>query len=119
MAEDQITENVEFLNQATNTQTYVSTATPSVDVEKFGSLKISALVVDITSVTVVGTPKDMQNLVVRILAAGAQNIAWGASFEDVGADLPVVTVAGKRHTLYFVYDSGTSKFGLVAAYVED
>lgn len=118
MAEDQITENVEYLEQATNTVELVSTATPTINSEQFGSLNITALAVAITSVTVTGTPKDLQSLVVRILSPGAHAIAWGAQFEPVGAALPVITVAGKRHTVYFLYDLVAAKWGAVQAIVE-
>lgn len=118
MASDQITENVEFDEAGTNVQSYVSSATPSVNSDLFGALKITALAVAITGVTVTGHARDLQELVVRILSPGAHAIAWGAQFEPVGVALPVITVAGKRHTVRFLYDATTSLWGAVSAVVE-
>ncbi len=125
MAEDQVTENVEYMEQATNVFTIVSSATPSVNAELYGALKITGLVDVITGVTVVGSagslsePRDLQQLIVRILDAGvAKAITWGSQFEAVGAALPTVTVAGKRHTVRFLYDATTSKWGAISAVVE-
>jgi hypothetical protein len=115
---DQQTHSIQYAEQATNTQAYTTTATPSVNSDKFGYLNITALGVAITSVTVTGTPVDGQRLTARILSPGAHAIAWGAQFEPVGAALPVITVAGKRHTVLFIYDAVTAKWGSIYATVE-
>lgn len=116
---DQLTNSTEFAEQATNVQSYVSNATPSVNSDQFGALKITAQAAAITGVTVTGTPNDLQQLVVRILDNGsARAITWGSQFEAVGAALITTTVAGKRHTLRFLYSTDSSKWGLVNAAVE-
>lgn len=125
MAEDQITENVEYLEQATNVLSVVSSATPSVNTELYGGLYITALAADISVVTVSeAAPKLFQKLVVRIkdngagTHTGAYSIAWGAQFEAAGVALPVATVASKRITVTFLYDTVTSKWGSVAVVTE-
>lgn len=120
MAVDQRTLGILANEQETSVQSYVSAAAPAINVDYFGSLKITAQAVAITSIVVTGTPRDLQPLTIRILDnGGAQNLAFGSSFEDVGVDIPTITVAGKRHTLYFLYDLTVAKYGLVWAAVED
>ncbi len=124
MAIDQATEGAEFLEQATNVFSIVSSATPSVNVDQFGWLKITALAADISAMAFTGTPVDGQILRVRIkdngsgTHTGAYSIAWGSGFESVGATLPVATTANKRMTVTLAYDAGTSKFGCIASVVE-
>lgn len=116
---DQTTLGIAYVEQATNVQTYVSSATPSVNSDKFGALKITAQAAAITGVTVTGTPNDLQQLVVRLLDNGsARAITWGSQFEAVGAALPTTTTAGKRGTVRFVYDAVSAKWGAVSAVVE-
>ncbi len=116
MSSDQITENVEFLEEGTNVQSYVSTTTPSVDADLFGALKLTALATPITAVTVTGTPRDLQQLNVRISDNGsAQGITWGSEFEAVGVALPTTTVPGTRYTVRFLYDATSGKWGSVSA----
>ncbi len=116
MASDQATENAELVEQSTNVQSFVSTATPSINSEVFGAFRLTAQAVPVTAVTVTGVPRDLQQLVARIQDAGvAEAITWGSQFEAVGVALPTTTVPGARHTVRFVYDAVTAKWGCVAA----
>lgn len=95
-------------------------ATPAINTDSTSYYHVSAQAVAITSFTtnLAGNPYDGQVLTVRIGSAGANAIAWGASFEPVGATLPVTTVAGKRITVTFRYDSTTSKWGATGVATE-
>lgn len=118
MAVDWTTDHLTGTNEQ-RTLEIVSSATPAVNVDIYGAVNISALAAAITVVTFTGTPNDLQVLRLRIKDNGvARALAFGAQFEAVGVALPTITVAGKRHTLTFLFDSVTAKFGLVAAVVE-
>lgn len=119
MAADQVTLNIQNMERGSGAGTIVSSATPSIDSDAYGSYKITAQAAAITGVTVVGTPSDLQRLVVRVLDNGSPRaITWGAQFEAVGAALPTTTVAGKRHTVVFLYDATSAKWGAISAVVE-
>lgn len=94
-----------------------SNATPTINTDSCDCVDITALAVDITSMTtnLSGTPSNFQKLTIRFLDNGsARAIAWGASFESVGQTLPTTTVAGKRTTVGLIYDSTAAKWGCVA-----
>ncbi len=95
-----------------------SSATPTINTDNVDAHKITALATNITSFTtnLSGTPVDFQKLIVRITDSGSgQTIAWGASFEAKGVDLPVAITAGKTLTIGFIYDSVSAKWGCVAS----
>lgn len=94
-----------------------SSATPTINTDNVDAYSITALAADITSMTtnLSGTPTNFQKLMIRIKDNGTpRNISWGASFEDMGQELPTATVANKVLTIGFVYDSVISKWGCVA-----
>lgn len=90
-----------------------------IDADVNSALDVQPLSVAITSLTVSGTPDNLQSLTVRIKDNGvAKALAFGAQFVALGVAIPTTTVAGKAHTLTFVYSSVSSLWGLVAAAVE-
>lgn len=104
---------------AHRTLSIVSSATPSFNADVQSAINITALAAAVTSVTFTGEPVDLQEFILRIKDNGvARALAFGSQFEAVGAALPTTTTAGKRHTLRFLYDPATSKFGLISAVVE-
>lgn len=86
-----------------------SSATPAINTDVVDLYKITALAVNITSMTsgLLGAPHDGQRLLVRIKDDGtSRTIAWGSFFSSSGtASLLTVTVPNKTHTVGFVYDS--------------
>jgi|SRR6478609_945501 len=93
-----------------------STATPSIDASLYDQYEITALATAITSVTVTN-PTHGQRLTIRIKDNfTARAIAWGSSFQASGVlALPTTTVLGRQHTFGFMYDSGVSKWVIVAS----
>lgn len=119
MAVDQVTLEIRGAGQATSANSITSSTTPTVDVDAYGALYITALAGAITVVNVVGTPNNLQRLVVRIKDNGtARAIAWGAQFEACGVALPTTTTQSKRLTTTFLYDAVSAKWGSVASVVE-
>lgn len=118
MAVDWTTDHLNGTNER-QTLAVTSAATFDIDLDVYSAVNVSALAVAVTSVTFSGTPGNLQQVVIRIKDAGvAKALAFGAQFEAVGAALPTTTVAGKRHTLTFLYDPATLKLGLISAAVE-
>jgi hypothetical protein len=101
--------------------TTTSSAAPTINTDNCDSIDVTALAVDITSMTtnLSGTPSNFQKLTFRIKDNGiARSITWGSSFESVGQALPTTTVPNKRTTVGLIYDSTTSKWGCVALATE-
>lgn len=118
MAVDWTTDHLRGTNER-QTLSLASSATPSFNADVYGAVNITALGTAVTGVTFTGDPADLQEFILRIKDNGvARALAFGSQFEAVGAALPTTTVAGKRHTLRFLYDSVAAKFGLVSAAVE-
>lgn len=98
-----------------------SSATPVVNSDDTDIAEIASLAVAVTSMSssLTGTPTNGQKLLFRIKDNGsARAITWGAAFEAVGVALPTTTVASKRMTVGFIYDTTTSKWGCVAVVIE-
>lgn len=90
-----------------------SSGTPTINTDDVDIYKLTALATDITSMTtnLSGTPTDGQPLIIEFLDDGsARAIAWGASFQDGVAALPLTTVAGKKLKVGLMYDSVDSKW---------
>ncbi len=69
----------------------VSDGTPTLDIDVYGGLNISALAENVTALTVTGTPTDMQQIVTRVTDDGvSRNINFGAQFDNgnFGASTP-------------------------------
>lgn len=120
MAADQVTLSIQHAQQTTNALQIVSSAAPVINSDLYGSVKFTAQAVAITSVTVTGTPQDLQVLVFRFKDDGsARAITFTAGqFEPVGAALPTTTTAGKRSTVTFRYDATTNKWGCLSNVIE-
>jgi len=102
--------------------TEASSATPTINTDNVDAHSITALATAITSMTtnLSGTPTNFQKLIIRIKDNGtARAIAWGASFEAKGVDLPTTTTISKVLTVGFIYDTVTSKWGCVAKSEEE
>ncbi len=95
-----------------------SSATPTINTDNCDAVTITALATTITSMTtnLSGTPTNFQKLIIRIKDDGTpRGITWGSSFEAKGVALPTTTVTSKVLTLGFLFDTVTSKWGLVAS----
>lgn len=95
--------------------TTTSTATPSINSDATDIYGLTALAVNITSVTVTGTPTDGQVLWVYIVGTGTRTISWGASFEASTVALPATTVSTNRLDVGFVWNAATSKWRCIAS----
>lgn len=99
------------------TSTEASSATPTINTDSVDMHTITALAVDITSMTtnLSGTPTNGQALKIRILDNGsARAIAWGASFASRGATLPTTTKASKYLYVGLIYNSTASIWDCIA-----
>jgi hypothetical protein len=84
-----------------------ATVTPSADSDD--CVDITAIAQAFTIANATGTPTNMQTLIIRILDNSvARAITWESAYVDGGVALPPTTVAGKIHTIGFVYDTANS-----------
>lgn len=92
--------------------TVASSATPTINTDNVDIFTITALAVNITSMTtnLSGTPTDGQELIISIVGTATRTIAWGASYEDGGQALPVTTVGTQRLTVRLIWNAATSKW---------
>jgi hypothetical protein len=113
------TETATFINKRVTprTGTVASSATPTINTDNIDFYSITALAVDITSMTtnLSGTPTDGQRLWIAITGTGARTITWGASFEASTIVLPIVTVLTNRLDVEFIWNAATSKWRCVRA----
>lgn len=97
--------------------TITSSATPTINTDNCDCVTITALAVAITSMTtnLSGTPNNFDKLIFRIKDNGtARAITRWSSFEAKWIALPTTTVISKVLTVWFLYDSVTSKRWCVA-----
>jgi hypothetical protein len=97
--------------------TITSSGTPTVNSDNCDMVTITAQAEAITSMTtnLTGTPNNGEMLLFRIKDDGtARAIAWGASFEAMGAALPTTTVLSKVLHALFIWDSVDSKWGCLS-----
>lgn len=96
--------------------TETSSATPTINTDNTDIHKITALAVNITSMTtnLTGTPTDGQMLMIQITGTGARTITWGASFESSTVTLPSTTVTTARLDIGFIWNTVTSKWRCIA-----
>ena len=92
--------------------TVSSSATPTINTDNYDVFTITALAVDITSMTtnLSGTPTDGQKLLIAITGTAARAITWGASFEASTIALPTTTVSTNRLDVGFIWNAATSKW---------
>jgi hypothetical protein len=98
------------------TDTTTSSATPTINTDNVDFYSITALAVDITSMTtnLSGTPTEGQTLWLAITGTAARAITWGASFEASTVALPTTTVTTNRLDVGFIWNTVTSKWRCVA-----
>lgn len=97
------------------TGTVASSATPTINTDNVDFFSITALAVDITSMTtnLSGTPTEGQTLWIAIIGTAARAITWGASFEASTIALPTTTVTTNRLDVAFIWNAVTSKWRCV------
>lgn len=95
--------------------TETSNGTPSINSDTTDIYGLTAQAVNITSVTVTGTPVNGQKLWIYIVGTAARTITWGASFEASTVALPTTTVSTNRLDVGFVWNAATSKWRCVAS----
>lgn len=95
-----------------------SSANPSINIDTTDQFNITALAVDVTSLTtnLTGTPTTGQKLIIRIKDTGTSRVVThGSMFQSSGvASLLTATRPGKTHTEGFMYDEVVGKFVLMA-----
>jgi len=85
-----------------------STATPSFSANTYSVYAITALATDITSVTISGTPRDGQRIIMPITDNGtSRSIAWGSGFTG---KLLLKTAPNVHHFQELVYSSSLGKW---------
>ena len=95
------------------TGTVASSATPTINTDNVDFFSITALAVDITSMTtnLSGTPTEGQTLWIAITGTATRAITWGASFEASTNDpLPTTTSGTTRLDIGFIWNTVTSKW---------
>lgn len=92
-----------------------SSATPAINTDIVNKFNITALAVDITSLTtnLTGTPIEGQSLVISITGTGTRNLTFGSGFESSGTVSLPATATTIRTDIAFVFNSGTGKFRCV------
>lgn len=90
----------------------VSGSTPAINTDLSDMFGITALAVDITSMTsgLSGSPYDGEPLWIYIVGTATRQIAWGTGFEDGAASLPTATSGTQRLDAGFVYNDASSKW---------
>lgn len=94
----------------------VSSATPAVNTDVTDVVNITALAVDVTSMTtsLTGTPPESARLIFKIKDDGvARAITWGAKFVAGTVALPTTTTASKIQYVGFIYDTNTATWQCV------
>lgn len=123
MVESVVIPSISSTNTLTNkkitkrTGTTASSATPTIDTQTVDFYSITALAVDITSMSTNLTSTgatEGQTLWIAITGTAARAITWGASFEASTIALPTTTVTTARLDCGFVWNTVTSKWRIVA-----
>jgi SPP1 gp7 family putative phage head morphogenesis protein len=114
---DSVTTTLTNKRITARTGTVASSATPTINTDDVDFYSITALAVDITSMTtnLSGTPTEAQKLWIAITGTAARSITWGASFENGAATLPTTTVTTQRIDIAFIWNTATSKWRCMAA----
>jgi hypothetical protein len=91
-----------------------STASAAINVDNTDLYELTALAAA-TTITITGTPKNGQKLVIRIKDNGtARGITWNSVFRAVGITLPTTTVISKWVYIGCIYNSNDTKWDAVA-----
>lgn len=96
--------------------TEASSATPTINTDNCDIHKITALAVNITSMTtnLSGTPTDGQMLAIQITGTGARTITWGAGFESSTVTLPSTTIGTNRLDALFIRNTANNTWRCIA-----
>lgn len=94
-----------------------SSATPTINTDNSDIHRITALAVDITSMStnLSWTPTHWQQLIIEITGTATRSITRWTSFEGVFVPLPIATFGTVTWTGKFSYNSVTSKRSLMAS----
>lgn len=94
-----------------------SSATPTINTDNVDIHRVTALALDITSMTtnLTGTPVHGDCLLIEITGTAARAITWGASFEASTVALPTTTITTAMLSVSFIYNSATSKWRCIGA----
>jgi len=89
-----------------------SSATPTINTDNYDRYKLTALAVDITSMTtnLTGTPNDGDMLTFEITGTATHTITWGSSFAGSSYTLPTGVTGTATSNFIFQY-STTSSYG--------
>lgn len=91
--------------------TVASSATPIINVGTTDYFSITALAVNITSMSGwSGTPTDGQRLWVSIVGTATRTITWGSGFESSTVVLPTTTVSTNRLDIQLIWNAVSSKW---------
>lgn len=96
--------------------TEASSATPTINTDNTHIHLITALAVDISSMTtnLSGTPEEGQKLLICIKDNGTPRVInWGSAFAETTVALPTTTVASTRLRVAFLWNADTSKWDCV------
>lgn len=107
------------INRTPIMSSITSSATPAINVNQVGQLNITALAVNITSMTsgLTGTPYDGQLLEILIKGTAARTITWGTAFLGSGSQTLLATTATtKTHLNRFRWDDVAAKW--ICTYVD-
>ena len=101
------------ITERTNTITSSSTPTPAWDTTDI--FTITALAVAATIAAPTWTPTNWQKLIIRIKDNGtARVLSWNAIYTAWDVDLPTTTILSKTMYCWFIYNSTSSKWNLLA-----
>lgn len=94
-----------------------NTITPNADTDNM--LSATGLTAGLTIANHSGTPQNGQKLMVRVKDNGtSRTLTFGTAYVQGGVALPTATTAGKMTHLGFIYDTGASKWMLIASVTE-
>lgn len=94
-----------------------NTITPNADTDNM--LSATGLTAGVTVANHTGTPQNGQKLIVRLKDNGtSRTVGFGTAYIAGGVALPTATTAGKMTHLGFIYDTGASKWMLIASATE-
>lgn len=96
--------------------TTTSSATPTINTDTYYLYSITALAVDITSMTtnLSGTPSAGQTLWLSIVPTASRNITWGSSFESSGT-VTLPSSVSTRTDMVFVWNDVSSKWRILSS----
>jgi len=102
------------------TDSIVSSATPTPNVDTTDEFVITALATDPTFGAPTGTPINGKKLIIRIENDGTgRTLAWNAIYRSVIGTLPLASTADKITYVGFFYNSTDSKWDCMAAGEEE